>query len=60
MFGVIEAERTINGKTSFERRLYIGSIAPEASVLANAVYLQAKGGEEQQAEQFVCQLHSGG
>jgi predicted transposase YbfD/YdcC len=37
MFGVIEAERTINGKTSFERRLYIGSIAPEASVLANAV-----------------------
>jgi predicted transposase YbfD/YdcC len=37
MFGVIEAERTINGKTSHERRLYIGSIAPEASVLANVV-----------------------
>ncbi|KAF0167159.1 MAG: putative transposase [Rhodocyclaceae bacterium] len=37
MFGVIEAERTINDKTSFERRLYIGSIAPDAAVLANAV-----------------------
>lgn len=37
MFGVIEAERTINGKTSHERRLYIGSIAPEASTLANVV-----------------------
>lgn len=37
MFGVIEAERTINGKTSCERRLYIGSIAPDAAVLANAV-----------------------
>ena len=37
MFGVIEGERTINGKTSFDRRLYIGSIAPEAAVLANAV-----------------------
>lgn len=37
MFGVIEAERTINGKTSRERRLYIGSIAPEASTLANVV-----------------------
>jgi predicted transposase YbfD/YdcC len=37
MFGVIEAERTINGKTSCERRLYIGSIAPEARVLADAV-----------------------
>lgn len=36
-FGVIEAERTINGKTSFERRLYIGSIVPDATVLANAV-----------------------
>lgn len=35
MFGVIEAERTINGKTSRERRLYIGSIAPDASTLAN-------------------------
>lgn len=37
MFGVIEAERTINGKTSHERRLYIGSIAPEASTLANVM-----------------------
>ncbi len=37
MFGVIEAERTINGKTSWERRLYIGSIAPDASTLANVV-----------------------
>lgn len=37
MFGVIEAERTINGVTSRERRLYIGSIAPKASVLAEAV-----------------------
>ncbi|MDP2809325.1 MAG: ISAs1 family transposase, partial [Rhodocyclaceae bacterium] len=37
MFGVIEAERTINGKTSLERRLYIGSIAPDAAILANAV-----------------------
>ena len=37
MFGVIEAERTINGKTSCERRLYIGSIAPDAVILGNAV-----------------------
>lgn len=37
MFGVIEAQRTINGKTSCERRLYIGSIAAEAATLANAV-----------------------
>lgn len=37
MFGVIEAQRTINGKTSFDRHLYIGSIAPVAAVLANAV-----------------------
>ena len=36
-FGVIEAERTINGATSFERRLYIGSIAPDAALLANSV-----------------------
>ena len=36
-FGVIESERTINGTTSCERRLYIGSIVPEASVLAHAV-----------------------
>lgn len=37
MFGVIEAERTINGKTSQERRLYIASIAPDASKLADVV-----------------------
>jgi predicted transposase YbfD/YdcC len=37
MFGVIEAEQTINGKTSYERRLYIGSIAPDAATLADAV-----------------------
>ena len=37
MFGVIEAERTINGKTSRERRLYIGSITPDAGTLANVV-----------------------
>ena len=37
MFGVIESERTINGKTSCERRAYIGSIAPDAVVLGNTV-----------------------
>lgn len=37
MFGVIEAQRTINGTTSHERRLYIGSIAPDAGTLANVV-----------------------
>lgn len=38
MFGVIETERTINNEaTSFERRLYIGSIEPDAAVLAGAV-----------------------
>lgn len=37
MFGVIETERTINGATGFERRLYIGSIEPDAAVLAGAV-----------------------
>ena len=37
MFGVIEAERTINGKTSLERRLYIASIPPEARRLADVV-----------------------
>ena len=37
MFGVIESERTINGKTSLERRLYIGSIPADAAVLSNAV-----------------------
>ena len=37
MFGVIEAERTINGKTSCERRFYIGSIAPDAERLAKTV-----------------------
>ena len=37
MFGVIEAEHTVDGKTSFERRLYIGSIAPDAGARANVV-----------------------
>ena len=37
MFGVIETERTINGKTSHERRLYISSIAPNALTLAMTV-----------------------
>lgn len=37
MFGVIEAERTLNGKTSLERRFYIASIAPDARQLATAV-----------------------
>lgn len=37
MFGVIEAERTINGTTSLERRLYIASIAPDANRLADVV-----------------------
>lgn len=37
MFGVIEAERTVDGKTSSERRLYIGSIAPDDGALANVV-----------------------
>jgi predicted transposase YbfD/YdcC len=37
MFGVIESERTINGETRIERRLYIGSIPADATVLSNAV-----------------------
>ncbi len=37
MFGVIEAERTMNGKTSRERRLHIGSLAPDADTLAKVV-----------------------
>lgn len=37
MFGVIETERTIKRVTGFERRLYIGSIAPDASSLADVV-----------------------
>lgn len=37
MFGVIEAERTINGKTSCERRFYIGSIAADAETLLKTV-----------------------
>ena len=37
MFGVIETERTINGKTSLERRLYIGSIPADAAILNQAV-----------------------
>jgi hypothetical protein len=30
---VIETERTLNGKTSTERRLYIGSIPADATTL---------------------------
>ena len=37
MFGVVETERTIDGVTGFERRLYIGSIASDAIILADAV-----------------------
>ncbi len=37
MFGVIEVERTLEGKTSLERRFYLGSIAAEAETLAHAV-----------------------
>lgn len=37
VFGVIDAERTINGRTCCERRLYIGSIPAYATVLSNAV-----------------------
>lgn len=36
-FGVIEVERTLEGKTSLERRFYLGSIAAEAETLAHAV-----------------------
>ena len=37
MFGVIVSERTVNGQTSREQRLYIGSIAPDAKLLMRAV-----------------------
>ena len=37
MFGIIEAERTLKGKTSLERRLYIGSIPADAATLAAVV-----------------------
>jgi predicted transposase YbfD/YdcC len=37
MFGVVQSERTIKGKTSQEQRLYIGSIPVQARKLAHAV-----------------------
>jgi len=37
MFGVVQSERTIKGKTSKEDRLYIGSIPVQARKLAHAV-----------------------
>ena len=36
-FAVIESERCINGKTSFEQRFYISSLPADAGRLANAV-----------------------
>jgi predicted transposase YbfD/YdcC len=36
-FAVIESERCINGKTSFEQRFYISSLPPDAGRLAKAV-----------------------
>ena len=36
-FAVIESERCINGKTSFEQRLYISSLPADAKRLAQAV-----------------------
>jgi predicted transposase YbfD/YdcC len=37
MFGVVQSERTLNGKTSREERLYIGSIPLHARRFAHAV-----------------------
>lgn len=37
MFGVVQSERTVKGKTSVEDRLYIGSIPVKAKRLAHAV-----------------------
>ena len=37
MFGVVQSERTIKGKTSMDERLYIGSIPPNARKRAHAV-----------------------
>jgi predicted transposase YbfD/YdcC len=37
MFGVVQSERTIKGKTSVAERLYIGSIPVKAKSLAHAV-----------------------
>jgi predicted transposase YbfD/YdcC len=37
MFGVVQSERTLKGKTSTEDRLYIGSIPAQARKLAHAV-----------------------
>ena len=37
MFGVVQSERTVKGKTGHEQRLYIGSIPVKAKQLAHAV-----------------------
>ena len=37
MFGLVQSERTVKGKTSKEARLYIGSIPVNAKQLAHAV-----------------------
>jgi predicted transposase YbfD/YdcC len=37
MFGVVQSERTLKGKTSLEERLYIGSIPVQARKFAHAV-----------------------
>ena len=37
MFGVVQSERTVKGKTSIDTRLYIGSIPANARQLAHAV-----------------------
>lgn len=37
MFGVVQSERTLKGKTSLEERLYIGSIPVQARRFAHAV-----------------------
>jgi predicted transposase YbfD/YdcC len=36
-FAVIDAERSMEGKTTRERRLYISSLAPDAQRIAQAV-----------------------
>ena len=37
MFGVVQSERTLKGKTSLEERLYLGSIPVQARTFAHAV-----------------------
>jgi predicted transposase YbfD/YdcC len=36
-FAVIESERQINGESTLERRLYIGSLSPHAERIASAI-----------------------